>query len=151
MRAALSITVALVTAGCTRPPPPTAATRVLERNPRAVVEGRVVDTQGRPVAGLRVEAVPRGKDVAWSQPATTDSEGRFTLTLLAPAEYGFVLSEGNRTVVTDDPRDPAHVKVVVRPGERRDGVELLFLREKWKGILRSRRHAPADGPRQVTI
>jgi len=107
----------------------------IERNPRARVEGRVTDTDGRPVPGLRVEAIPRGKDIPWSAGAVTDGKGRFVLLLAAPGVYGFVLTQGNRTVVTDDPRDPSRVVVEVRPGERRDGIELIYLREKWKGIL----------------
>jgi hypothetical protein len=104
-----------------------------------MVEGRVIDPQGRPVAGIRVEGVPRGKEVPWSPPAWTDSEGRFALALFAPAEYGFVLREGKNTVVTEDPRDPSRMHLLVTSGERRGGVELLFLREQWKRAL-----APGD-------
>jgi len=125
----------VVAASCVSAPRPTAGMLEIERNPRARVEGRVTDTDGRPVPGLRVEAIPRGKDIPWSAGAVTDGKGRFVLLLAAPGVYGFVLTQGNRTVVTDDPRDPSRVVVEVRPGERRDGIELIYLREKWKGIL----------------
>ena len=137
MKIRLLVPIVLSAFACVSPPRPTAAARALEANARAIVEGRVVDTEGRPVPGLRVEAIPRGKDIPWAPPATTDSAGRFTLELFAPAEYGFVLTNGNRTTVTDDPRDPSHVHVAVRPGERRKGVELLFLREERRAIERT--------------
>jgi len=102
------------------------------KNPPARVEGRVTDAEGLPVAGLTVEAIPRGKEIPWSRGATTDAQGRFILSLAAPGVYGFVLTEGDRTVVTDDPRDPSRVVVELKPGDRRAGIELLFLREEWK-------------------
>jgi Carboxypeptidase regulatory-like domain len=108
--------------------------RETARNPRARVEGRVVDTAGRPVADLYVEAIPRGKDIPWSPGARTDSEGRFALSLAAPGQYGFVLSEEDRTVVTDDPRDPSRVVVDLEPGDRRSDIQLIYLREERKNI-----------------
>jgi Carboxypeptidase regulatory-like domain len=119
---------------CVSAPPPTAGMRETARNPQARVEGRVVDTAGRPVADLYVEAIPRGKDIPWSPRARTDSEGRFALSLAAPGQYGFVLSEEDRTVVTDDPRDPSRVVVDLEPGERRSDIQLIYLREERKNI-----------------
>jgi protocatechuate 3,4-dioxygenase beta subunit len=107
---------------------------VLAANARATVEGRVMDRQGRPVAAIRVQALPRGKDAGWSAPAVTDSNGRFRLSLIAPAEYGFLLSWQGRTVVTFDKDDPARLNVAVKPGGIRGGIELLFLREEWKKL-----------------
>ncbi len=107
----------------------------LERHSRARVEGRIIDTRGHPVAGLTVQAVPRGKDIPWSPGATTDSEGLFRLSLVAPASYVFVLTQGDRTVVTDDPRDPSRVVLEVQPEEHRRDIELIFLLEEWKRIL----------------
>ena len=34
--------------------------------------GRVVDAEGVPVAGVRIQAIPRGRDVPWSKPAMTE-------------------------------------------------------------------------------
>jgi hypothetical protein len=126
--------LAIVFAACATPPRPTAASLALAANERAVVEGRVIDRQSRPVAAIEVRALPRGKDIGWSPGALTDPEGRFRLSLLAPAEYGFLLTWNGRTVVTPDRDDPAHLDVAVRPGERRTGVELVFLREEWEAF-----------------
>ena len=110
----------------------------IEHQERACVEGRVRDEERRPVSGLQVQGIPRGKDIPWSPAATTDSEGRFLLSLAAPGAYGFVLTEGDRTVVTDDPRDPSRVVIEVKPGGHRDGIELVYLREERKTILEGR-------------
>ena len=117
---------------CVSAPPPTAGMRETAKNAPARVEGRVIDAEGRAVAGLTVEAIPRGKEIPWSPGATTDAQGRFLLSLAAPGVYGFVLTKGDRAVVTDDPRDPSRVVVELRPGDRRTGIELVFLREEWK-------------------
>ncbi len=122
---------ALAAGSCVSPPRPAPAALALEKNPKAIVEGRVVDVHGNPVAGLRVDAIPRSAEIPWSRPAMTDSDGRFGLELFAPGEYGFALRRGDLSVVTDDPRDPAHVHVKVSPGQHRDGIELLFLEEEW--------------------
>ncbi len=124
--------LAVVGVGCATPPRPTAASLALAANERAVVEGRVAERNGRPVAGIQVQALPRGKDVGWSPPAATDSQGRFRLTVIAPAEYGFLLVWQDRTVITPEKDDPARQRVAVSPGERRAGIELLFLREAWE-------------------
>ena len=100
--------------------------RQLFANPRAVVEGRVLDRSGRPVVGVAVTAIPRGRDIEWSPAATTDADGKFTLTLYAPADYAFFISRDGRTVITPDPDDPLRVVVSVQPGQRRTGVELTF-------------------------
>ena len=114
---------------CASPPPPTSAALLLGGNARARVEGRVVDRGGRPVAGIRVEAIPRGRDIEWSPAATTDFDGRFALTLLAPADYAFLLSRGGRCVITTDPEDPVRVIVSLAPGQKRLELELHFLEE----------------------
>jgi hypothetical protein len=136
LRAGALLAVVLV-AGCVGAPSPTAGQLVLARYPRASVAGRVVDADGIPVAGIGVEALPRGRDIPWSEPAVTDSRGVFELSLFAPADYAFLLHEGETCVVTDDPRDPSRAFIRVLPGERRRGIELVFLRERWKEILGS--------------
>lgn len=117
--------------GCTGPPPPTKAARLLAKNPKATVSGRVVDEEGRPVAGVRVQAIPGG-DSLWDPPGTTDAQGRFRLTLDAPAEYAFLVFEGDVAVVTPLPKDPARVRVALSPGEEKDGVELTLLSSERK-------------------
>ncbi len=126
--------LAVVGGACATPPRPTAASLALAANERAVVEGRVAERDGRPVAGIQVQALPRGKDVGWSPPAVTDSQGRFRLTVIAPAEYDFLLVWRNRTVITPEKDDPARQRVAVSPGERRGGIELLFLRDAWETL-----------------
>ena len=133
-RAAFALGSILFCCACATPPRPTEGARKLSANEPAVVEGRVTDRAGRPVAGIRVEALPRGKDIEWSPPATTDSQGRFRLSLFAPAAYGFVLSWRGITVITPEAEDPARLQIAVQPGERREGVELIFLREAWEKI-----------------
>lgn len=94
-----------------------------------------MDRQGRPVAAIEVRGLPRGKDAGWSPPpAVTDSEGRFRLSLIAPAEYGFLLSWNGRTVITPEENDPARLRIAVLPGQRRDGIEILFLRDAWEKL-----------------
>ena len=133
-RALPALLLALLPSACATPPRPTAASLALEANARATVEGRVLDRQGRPVAAISVEALPHGKDIGWSPPAVTDPEGRFRLTLVAPAEYGFLLSWQGRTVITTDKDDPSRLRVTVSPGSRREGIQLLFLREEWEKV-----------------
>ncbi len=128
---------------CTSPPNTTAASRRIADNPPAVVEGRVRDLDGRPVAGIGVRGIPRGADIPWSPEATTACDGSFRLSLAAPGGYGFLLLWRGEGVVTADPRDPALVKVSVVPGESRSGVELVFLADEWRRVTAA---APADTP-----
>jgi len=134
LRTAAALAVIVSTAACAGPPPPTDAAKRLAQNPKAVVLGRVTDEDGRPVAGVRVQAIPGGRDVFWREPAPTDADGRFRLALDAPAEYVFLVYEGSTAVLTDDPRDPARVCVSVLPGEKREGIELTLLRKKRKEV-----------------
>jgi hypothetical protein len=130
-RAPAALAAALACAACASPPKPTAEALELARNPRAAAEGRVVDREGRAVAGIAVTAIPRGRDIVWPAPATTDTDGRFVLTLYAPATYAFFLSREGRAVITSEPDDPCRVLVTVRPGERRGGIVLVFLADAW--------------------
>lgn len=118
-----------IAASCAGPPPPTAAAKRLAANPRATIEGRVVDSGGLPIAGVQVQAIPEGRDILWAAPGTTDAEGRFRLTLDAPAEYVFLILEGGTAVLTAEPDDPSRVHVSVQPGETRGGVALTYRRE----------------------
>jgi hypothetical protein len=122
---------------CATRPRPTAGTLLRSANPRAVVEGRVRDVAGHAVAGVSVQGLPREKDLAWSPPSVTDAEGRFRLELVAPGDYGFVVSWNGVTVVTPRKDDPARVLVRVVPGERRRGIELVFHRDEWERALRA--------------
>jgi hypothetical protein len=132
--AGLLVAAATASMACVSPPRPSPAELALKENPKAVVEGRVVDVRGNPVAGLRVDAIPRA-EIPWSAPGQTGPDGRFRLELFAPGDYSFALSRGGRTVVTDDPRDPTRVRIRVAPGGRTDGIELLFLEEEWRRNL----------------
>jgi hypothetical protein len=130
--AALLTFTALLAAGCASAPRPTARSRELRANPPAIVEGVVTDTEGRPVAGIGVRGVPRGKDIPWYPPATTAADGAFRLRLAAPGSYGFLLVWKDESVITPDPRDPALLEIELVPGETRRGVRLLFLRSEWE-------------------
>ena len=116
--------------------PPTAGARRLARNARATVEGRVTDAAGRPVAGASVQAVPGGKDINWSDAAPTDAEGRFRLSLDAPAEYVFLVFVDSVAVVTSSPKDPAQVRIFVSAGETRTDVELVLLGKEREKVLK---------------
>jgi hypothetical protein len=132
----IALAAALVLCGaCATPPPPTAAARRLAQNPRATVAGRVTDTEGRPVVGARVEAVPGGKDILWSTAAPTDAEGRFRLSLDAPAEYVFLVYVDSVAVLTPSPQDPGRVRIFVDAGETREGVELTLLRAEREKLI----------------
>jgi hypothetical protein len=107
---------------------------VLASNARATIEGRVTDRQGRPVVAIGVQALPREEAVGWSSPAATDAQGHFRLSVIAPAEYGFLLSWRGRAVITPEKDDPARQSISVSPGDRRTAVELIFLREAWETL-----------------
>jgi hypothetical protein len=126
-------------AGCASRPRPTAEAIRRGTNPPAIVEGRVLDPQGRPVAGVTVWGLPRDKDVGWSAPSVTDGAGRFRLTLVAPGEYGFLISWKGITVVTPRKDDPSRVLVALGLREKRTGVEIVFRREEWDHALLSPR------------
>lgn len=98
----------------------------------------MTDAQGHPVAGARVQAVPGGRDILWSSAAPTDAEGRFRLSLDAPAEYVFLVFVDSVAVVTPSPRDPARVRIFVNAGETKRGVELTLLQEEREKLISPR-------------
>jgi hypothetical protein len=112
-------------------------------NPPAVVEGRVVDAAGRPVAGIGVRGIPAGKDIPWSPVVESACDGRFRLTLAAPAAYAFVLLWRGTGVITPDARDPSRVSIPVAPNATIGGVELVFLADEWRDAAAP---APAATP-----
>lgn len=126
--------LALAFAACASPPPPTAGAKSLAKNPKAVVEGRVTDEQGRAAAGVLVQAIPGGRDILWSDAAPTDADGRFRLSLDAPAEYVFLIFDGPVAVVTSSAKDPARVRVYLQPGEVRKDVALTLLSSERKSL-----------------
>ena len=135
-------------ADCAGPPTPTEAARRIARNPKATVTGVVLDEKGRPVPDVHVQAIPGG-DTRWSPPQATDAEGRFQLTLDAPAEYVFLVFVGKTAVVTPLPNDPARTRLSLVPGERRDGVVLTLLsseRGKYVEPLAKEPTPPASMP-----
>lgn len=131
-----AVLVSVLSAGCLTGPRPTAEALRRERNERAVVEGTVRDALGHPVPGILVYGMPRDEDVLWSPPAETDAIGRFRLLLIAPGEYGFLLSREATVVITPDSRDPSRLHVTLKPKEARSGLELVFLPEEREKILR---------------
>jgi len=141
--AAAAATTLIAATACATPPKVTATTRRIEANPRAVVEGRVRDLDGRPAAGIGVRGIPRGAAIPWAPPVPTACDGTFRLSLPAPGSYGFLLMWNGEGVVTSDPRDPALVEVAVAPGQTVTGIELLFLGDEWRAIIAE---APADTP-----
>jgi hypothetical protein len=121
-----------VASACATAPKETEATRRVAANPPAIVEGRVRDAEGHPVAGIGVRGIPAAKDVPWSPVVETGCDGRFRLTLAAPATYSFVLLWHGTGVITPDPRDPSRESVSVAPATTASGVELVFLAADWR-------------------
>lgn len=123
--------------GCSTGPRPTAEAIRRESNARATVEGVVHDEGRRPVAGIEVIGLPRDRDVSWSPRVSTDTEGRFRLVLVAPGDYGFLLSWKGVVVATEKPEDPSRLRIRLVPGEARGGLELTWLRAEWEATLRA--------------
>jgi hypothetical protein len=128
---------------CATAPRPTEASRRIQANAPAVVEGRVQDTEGHPVAGIAVRGIPRGKDLPWSPAVETQCDGTFRLALAAPGVYGFLLRWQQVSVITPSPQDPARLEIPVAPGEQRGRVDLVFLAPLWRQITES---APSEIP-----
>jgi len=134
-RTLAAVLASLLCASCLTGPRPTAEALRREQNERAIVEGTVRDVLGHPVPGILVYGMPRDEEVLWSPPAETDAAGRFRLLLIAPGEYGFLLSREAKTVITLDPRDPSRFHLALQPKETRSGLELVFLREEREKAL----------------
>lgn len=84
--------------------------------PEAIVEGRVVDPSGRPVAEKEVSVASDGDETT-----LTDSAGRFRIGGLQPGTHGI-------SVVPKKQYTPAAVDatVILKPGEYRAGVEIVY-------------------------
>lgn len=104
------------------------------------------DAAGRPVAGVSVRGIPRGKDIPWAPWAVTRCDGSFRLELPAPAHYAFQLLWNRESVITESPQDPARLEIPLLPGERRTGVELVFLPELWRPVTGSESEPPQPPP-----
>jgi len=143
MRVRIVAGAAMIAAACATAPKPRPAALRIAKNPPAVVEGRVTDPSGRPVARIGVRGIPRGEDIPWSAPAITDCDGRFRLTVPAPAAYAFLLYWKDTAVMTPDPDDPSNVAVPVHPGQTVSGVRLTFDADAWR---RASDAAPPDTP-----
>jgi len=133
----------LVTVACAGAPRPTQANLRIRANPKAVIEGRVRDPDGRPVGKIEVRAIPRGADIPWPEWAETECDGSFRMSVAAPGSYGFQLRWKRVSVITPSPQDPARLDVPVMPGERRSGIDLVFLPAQWREITES---APEELP-----
>lgn len=146
MRALSLAALTAVLASCASAPKVTEATKRVASNPRAIVSGVVRDENGRPVAGIGVRGIPRGKDIPWAPPAETDCAGRFRLPLPAPAGYAFQLYWNGRSVATEDPADPSRVDLTLTPGEERGDLQLVILRARWEQVTgEPPGRAPCDG------
>ncbi|MEP6993938.1 MAG: carboxypeptidase-like regulatory domain-containing protein [Acidobacteriota bacterium] len=132
-----SLLLVFAAAACASAPRPTRASIQIRANPRATLEGRVRDPEGRPVAGIAVRGIPYGKDIPWSDWAVTECDGSFRLSLFAPSTYGFQLLWNKTSVITASREDPARLNLPLAPGERRAGIALTFLGALWKPVTAS--------------
>jgi hypothetical protein len=128
---------------CATAPKQTDASRRVAANPPAIVEGRVRDADGKPVAGIGVRGIPGGKDVPWGPVAVTGCDGSFRLSLPAPASYTFLLLWHGTGVITPEPADPSRTSISAAPGAVIEDVDLVFLAPQWRDVTRS---APATTP-----
>ena len=142
-RALLLPFLPLLFASCATAPKQTEALRRIHANPPAIVEGRVQDEDGRPVAGIGVRGIPRARDIPWLPAATTQCNGTFRLALAAPGAYGFLLQWRGLTVITASPQDPARLEIPVDSGEHRGGIDLVFLAPLWQQVTEA---APRETP-----
>jgi hypothetical protein len=92
------------------------ASRSVELNVRrwAVVRGRLVDADGRPLAGLQVLSFANGGSVDFGTQriATTDADGRFELTRVDPQSNFLLVKSPASTMQT--------LALQAAPGEQRD-------------------------------
>jgi hypothetical protein len=78
--------------------------------PGAVLTGRLLDEDGKPLAGITVGVGYRINEVRWladdvfgKQPVKTGADGRFRVEGIFPGlEFGLGLSKGNNFLVTDE-------------------------------------------------
>jgi len=103
----------------------------------------VIDASGRPVAGIAVRGIPWSRDLPWTAPATTACDGSFRLPLPAPGSFGFLLIWQGTSLITPSPEDPSRVTIQAEPGQRHEGVELIFLGPAWRRAIST---APAQTP-----
>jgi protocatechuate 3,4-dioxygenase beta subunit len=87
------------------------------------IEGLVVDEQGKPVEGVKVNAnsIENDWNWRWDGGAKSDASGKFKLDGIRPGEYRVVASKGwfetlRKPGTTDDEQHPGE-KAVVRVGE----------------------------------
>jgi hypothetical protein len=144
--AALVIAASMVWSACASAPRQTEASRRIQANPPAYVEGRVQDERGRPVAGIGVRGIPRASDIPWAPAAVTACDGTFRLALPAPGAYAFYLRWRGMTLITPSPEDPARTEMAIDSGQTARGVTLIFLSELWRPILGSEPSEPPACP-----
>ncbi len=87
----------------------------------AAIEGRVIDRDGRPIAGIPVRLMARGMGPLGigfvGTPSATDERGGFSFSSLVGAStYSFILTHAQLADAT--------VAVTLSPGESRTGIEL---------------------------
>ena len=129
--------LALAFAACATPPPPTQAAQRLAQNPRDRRRGtRDRRSRAAPVAGVaRAGDAAAARTSSGPPPAPTDADGRFRLSLDAPAEYVFLDlrgPRGRRHDVAARSRARADRR---QPGETRQGVALTLLGEEREKLI----------------
>ena len=84
------------------------------------------------MAGIGVRGIPAAKDVPWSPVVETGCDGRFRLTLAAPATYSSVLLWPGTRVSTPELRHPLREVLSFATATTASGVELVFLAAEWQ-------------------
>lgn len=91
-------------------------------DPAGSVEGRVVKSDGTPVADVRIEATPTGNRTGYVAPKVTTAgkDGSFTFDPMPAGNYSFAL-RSNDWIQQD-------LKVDVRSGEKSAGIEIRAMK-----------------------
>jgi len=131
----------------------------IELVPHSSISGRVLDDEGQPVAGVRVEITQavRGTGTKWSTrgwtvwATATDSDGHYSMDVMPPGTY-LAMAQPNPRVLVGAPGQPARgfpLPPKAHDGEHRAWVRTYYPAVSNRGqaarlVLRGGTHLAAD-------